>query len=186
MFSDLDRIKIARAKNRKRRQEVATQLHILITEQEVYQLPDSDYNYELGRLKKADEFMFNAYFELGFEQLNKLYFSKTQITEAIFNKKKNENKNCMLMIDEIIATFPLNVKLYSDDIKEKLQIIYTKYHYEKKPGTLYKAKGADIEQYFECKLHNGKHKIEGSYKSWYRLHEAKYKISTDLQYMTNR
>ena len=90
------------------------------------------------------------------------------------------------MIDKIITTFPLQVKLYSDDIKEKLQSIYTEFNYQKKPGVIYKAKGADITDYFECKLHNGKQQIDGAYKSWYKLFSSKYKMSSDLQYLTNR
>ena len=184
--SDLDRLRISRTKNKKRRMEVTAQLHRLVTDNDQFDLDPTEYRYELQRLKSEDEFIFNAYFEIGFEKIHQLNYSKPFITDAIFQIKKDEGKNHMLMIDKIITTFPLQVKLYSDDIKEKLQSIYTEFNYQKKPGVIYKAKGADITDYFECKLHNGKQQIDGAYKSWYKLFSSKYKMSSDLQYLTNR
>ena len=188
IFSDLDRLKIKRAKNAAKRKLVAEQLHHLITTNQDIELNPNDYNADLERLKDEDEFIFETYFVLGYEKLVELKFSKKQIGDAVFLLKKQEDKNPMLMIDRILYAFPLhgNNKYYCDDVKRKLQDIYSEFNYEKKHGVLHKAKASDIEDYFKCKLHNGKHKIDGVYRSWYRLFEANDKISNDLKYLTNR
>jgi len=183
--SDLDRMAIAKKRNKDKRIEVATQLHRLSELFDLEAITESEYSFDVRKLMQTDQFIVNAYFLLGYDLLVENNFSKTIITKEIINYYKSTGLN-MLMIDTIISTFPLHIKLYCDDIEKKLQSIFDEFIYGEFPNSIRTAKASDIEKFFECHLYVGKEIVDGKPKSWYKLFAAKFRISEKLEYLTNR
>lgn len=181
-FSDEDELKLARSNGKKKNKEFIAQLHKLLIEFDLYNEEEYDYLYQIQRLEKEDPFLFSAYRELGYEAIVQADYSKNKIKELVFNLKQQDTTNYFLMIDKILASFKLHVKIYVDDIEKTLQQIYADFGHEKENGIIHHAKGTDIEKYFKVKRINGKQKIDGVYKSYYRLYEPIDKVSKDLEY----
>jgi hypothetical protein len=183
-FSDSDELILIKSKGGKQKNKVfIAQLHRLLNSYEAYADNLDEFTYHLKRLEEEDVFLFNAYHQLGYAEIESLNFSKNHIKDEIFKRKQAEPDNYFLMVDKILATFKLNIKHYVDSIKDKLQSIYMEFQFEKNAGEIYVAKGSDIEKYFICKRANDKKQIDGKYKSYYRLLAPVDKISSDLNFL---
>lgn len=185
-ISDLDELIFERAKGGVARNKAfINMLHSLLINYDPLNSEHDDVPYQFRELSKEDALLFNAYSELGYQQIVKLGYAKTKIKEEIFKLKQAEGDYPFLMLDRIVSCFKLNIKVYNDEIKATLQSIYDKYNYQDSPGIIRHAKASDIERYFICKGYNGKKKIDGVYRGYYRLFAPIDKISKDLKYMLN-
>lgn len=160
-------------------------LHNLLVNYDPFSDDKGEFVYHFKQLEKEEPLLFNAYKELGYETIANLGYAKTKIKEVIFHLKHQNGNHPFLMIDKIVSSFKLNIKIYGDEIKEILQYIYHEYQYEVTPGIICHAKASDIDRYFISKRINGKEKVDGVYKTYYRLYAPVDKISMDLKYMLN-
>jgi hypothetical protein len=94
-------------------------------------------------IAKLSYLIFQGYDRLGYSVLESFKFKKTQIKKALLDLDIKECKNSFPVIDLIYSTFLLGVTYSSKDIKLKLQNIFDQFILN------YKAKGTEIEQYFE-------------------------------------
>jgi hypothetical protein len=181
-FSDEDINNLKKSNGKKKAIEVMKQIHSLITQYGRFYLGNEQQAYQnhLYLLQKEDPLIFEAYFLIGPHQIAQLKFNRKAIRGAIYNVKKDDDKNHLQMIDEVINSFRLNEPIYIDKIETILSAIYAQFGYKDKYGKVKKAKGSNIEQYFEGKRINGKRKINGVYRTYYILYKEKYKLSSEF------
>lgn len=183
-FTDEDTFKLKSLKKTKAKSiEVFKQLHHLIMEYGLFYGGSDFSNFynHLHLLQKEDPLIFEAYFVLGAEELAKCRFLRSKIRDLVNAKKHKDKRNNLQMVDEITTSFYLGIKVYVSEIERTLNAIYLRFDYRDNRNKPMKAKGTDIEDYFECKRHNGKKKINGIYESFYILNKAKYRISSDFK-----
>jgi len=93
--------------------------------------------------------VFKMYYEVvGPETCKSLSYNKTEISRRLSDIKLEKSE---LVVDRVIAEFPINSKLTKSDIKLKLSKIYSELGYYKTP------KASDLEEYFElrsCQITN--------------------------------
>ena len=172
------------AKNKKLAQEVLKQLTLLIKTHGLYRICNLNdpVNKHLNELRKADPLIYRAYFSIGAEEIIRLNYSRRKIRDAIWNATNSDERNNLRMIDEILDSFKpfINKRLYIDRITSILDEIYTSFDARDKQMKPRKAKGADIEEYFESNRINGKKKIDGVYQTYYILLKPKYRHSSEF------
>jgi hypothetical protein len=138
---------------------------------------------ELTFLKEEDELTYELYFKVGIEELNRTGFTLTKMKKLFFdNVVEQRNNDFSLMLDRILFEFPLNVRLDSTHIKQKLQNIYEENSYFKSYQKVHIAKAKDILEYFEGKyIEPKKPSSDGTYSTYYVLTGRKYNLSRDLK-----
>lgn len=184
-ISDLDKTTLGMIDSKQKRKKLALLLHNTLLEYADINntWDESEFQQAISEIKRSDEFIYEAYKLLGIEFLEKVHYNKTEIKKAIFEVKKNDRSNELLMIDMIISEFTLNVKHYCYNIKSKLQAIYDQFDIYIAPGKRKKAKGTDIEEYFEFKNGTTSTKIDGQFREFYILHRPINKLFGDLKFV---
>lgn len=177
-FSDEDRISLKRAKGSERRELIAICINNSVEAYTGFNEYDNEnLGNQLDMLKKMDPLTYKAYFDLGIDHLYHIKFNRRQMMDDLFATDQSK-KNPLAMIDRIITSFPLNIPVYCDKAKEKLQDIYNEFNYQIKPGKQMVAKATHLEEYFDCKRSNGKEKMGN--KSYYELYRPKFKLSKEM------
>lgn len=179
-FTDHDRISLKRAKGTERRELIALGIDNSLEAYTGFNEYDNEnLCYQLDMLKKIDPLTYKAYFDLGMEHLYHIKFNKRLMIDDLFATDQSK-KNPLAMIDRIITSFPLNVPVFCDQAKDKLQKIYDDFDYQLKPGKEMVAKASDLVEYFECVRRNSKKKVDNVYKSYYVLYRIKFKLSREM------
>jgi hypothetical protein len=184
-FSDKDKTIFKKPNSKPKRRHIAYKIDeiLLSYHYDSGQWTDDRFIVSIDKWRKLDELTFETYRIFGLKYLTKIDFNRKAMVDELFIYKREKGDNLFLMIDRIIAAFPLQIVHYTDDIKVKLQAIYDEFKYENRPGKLEHAKGSHIERYFECNLINSKKQKEGQKGSFYKLYRPKDKIAEDLKFL---
>ena len=183
-ISDEDHIKITRSTGKEKRMSVAIALHNLESDY-IQNNKDLDTYYieTLEALKEKDILTVELYFLCGFDHLTEIRFNLSKMRKLYFeltiDKRTVPYAN---MVDEILIKFPLNTRIYSDDLKHSLQQIYNKHAYKRDYEKNHTAKAADILRYFDGALVVPKKPdVKRKYQTYYLLSRPKYQPSNDLR-----
>lgn len=186
--SEEDQLKILKARGKKKRKLIYRRLCELVYGYLNNNKPlDDDFQEDLNDLKKRDEFLFDLFSKADQQEIEDTDFILTKMKKLYFDKTLEEREsNLSNMIDEILVEFKLNTRLYSKDIKAKLQKIYDKNSYSKNPSEPYRAKAGDILNYFEGKyIEPKKPSPKRGYETYYILTSKKYSFSKDLKLLND-
>ena len=172
------------AKNKKLAQEVLRQLVLLVEKHGLFRIANlnDSVTKHLNELRKSDPLIYGAYFSIGAEEIVRLNYNRRKIRDAIWNATSSDERNNLQMLDEILDSFKpfMNKRLYLDRITSMLDEVYSRFNAKDKNIKPRKAKGTDIEEYFECNRINGKKKVDGIYQTYYVLLKPRHRHSSDF------